>query len=119
MWTVLSATLRSRQKVEFEEGRLSVSSRSDSWPSDSESIKYKKSVVYFFYLALRPNAGHGLLIYEVFYITHNDVPQSVGLLWTSDQLIAETSTHTTDKHPCPQWDSKPQSQQVSGRRPKP
>jgi len=39
-------------------------------------------------------------------ITHNDVPQSVGLLWTSDQLVAETSTcqHTTitkDKHPCP------------------
>jgi hypothetical protein len=27
-----------------------------------------------------------------FYITHNDAPQSVGLLWTSDQLVAETST---------------------------
>jgi hypothetical protein len=25
-------------------------------------------------------------------ITHNDAPQSVGLLWTSDQLVAETST---------------------------
>jgi len=25
-------------------------------------------------------------------ITHNDAAQSVGLLWTSDQLIAETST---------------------------
>ena len=24
-------------------------------------------------------------------ITHNDAPQSVGLLWTSDQLVAETS----------------------------
>ena len=35
-----------------------------------------------------------------FYITHNDTPQSVGLLWTSDQLVAETSTwqqHTTLK----------------------
>jgi hypothetical protein len=33
----------------------------------------------------------------VFLITHNDTPQSVGLLWTSDQLVAETSTwqHTT------------------------
>jgi hypothetical protein len=32
-----------------------------------------------------------------FQVTHNDAPQSVGLLWTSDQLIAETSTwqHTT------------------------
>jgi hypothetical protein len=25
-------------------------------------------------------------------ITHNDAPQSVGILWTSDQLVAETST---------------------------
>ena len=24
--------------------------------------------------------------------SHNDAPQSVGLLWTSDQLVAETST---------------------------
>ena len=24
--------------------------------------------------------------------THNDAPQPVGLLWTSDQLVAETST---------------------------
>jgi len=40
-----------------------------------------------------------------FYITHNDTPQSVELLWTSDQLVAETSTWqhttlTTDRHPC-------------------
>jgi len=27
-----------------------------------------------------------------FYITHNDATQSVGLLWTSDQLFAATST---------------------------
>jgi hypothetical protein len=27
-----------------------------------------------------------------FVITHYDAPQSVGLLWTSDQLVAETST---------------------------
>jgi hypothetical protein len=25
-------------------------------------------------------------------ITHKEAPQSVGLLWTSDQLVAETST---------------------------
>jgi hypothetical protein len=41
-----------------------------------------------------------------FWITQNDAPQSVGLLWTSDQLAVETSIwqHTTltrDKHPCP------------------
>jgi hypothetical protein len=27
-----------------------------------------------------------------FVITHNNAPLSVGLLWTSDQLVAETST---------------------------
>jgi hypothetical protein len=39
-------------------------------------------------------------------VTHNGAPQSVGLLWTSVQLVAETSTwqHPTDKNPCPQWD---------------
>ena len=30
-----------------------------------------------------------------------------------------TSHNTHNKHPCPRWDSKPQSQQASGRRPKP
>jgi hypothetical protein len=29
---------------------------------------------------------------RVLVITYNDAPQSVGLLWTSDQLVAETST---------------------------
>jgi hypothetical protein len=42
-----------------------------------------------------------------FMITHIwDTPQSVGLLWTRDQFVTETSTwqHTTltrDRHPCP------------------
>jgi len=45
----------------------------------------------FFFVALQPNAGHGLLILEVSR-THDDTPQSVGLLWKSDQLVAETST---------------------------
>jgi len=58
------------------------------------------------------------------YITHNYAPQSVGLLWTSNQLVAKTSTWqhitlTTDKRPCPRWDSNPRSQQASGRRPTP
>ena len=59
-----------------------------------------------------------------FYSAHNYAPQSVGLLWTSNQLVAETSTWqhkslTTDRHPWSRWDSKPQSQQASGRRPRP
>jgi len=38
-----------------------------------------------------------------FYITYNDASQSVRLLWTSDQLVAQTSDNTPhhDKHPCP------------------
>jgi len=54
-----------------------------------------------------------------FQITHNDAAQSAGLLWTSDQLVAETSTWqhttlTTEKYPCPRWDLNPRSQQASG-----
>jgi len=46
---------------------------------------------------------------------------TVGLLWTSDQLVAETSTWrhstlTTDNHACSRWDSNLQSEQASGRR---
>ena len=69
--------------------------------------------------ALRPNAGHGLLILEVSW-PHTTTHQSVGLLWTSDQLVAETSTwkHTTlnNRQTCPRRDSNPRSQQASGRR---
>jgi len=59
-----------------------------------------------------------------FQITHNDALHSVGLLWKSDQLFTETSTWqhttlTTDKHPYLLWDSNPQTQQASGRRPTP
>jgi hypothetical protein len=43
-------------------------------------------------VAVQPSAGYGLLVPRGFVITHNDAPHSVGLLWTSDQLIAETST---------------------------
>jgi len=55
-------------------------------------------------------------------ITHNVAPQSVGLLWTSDQSVAETptwqhTTFTTDKHPCLRWDSYLRSQQKSGSSP--
>jgi hypothetical protein len=58
-------------------------------------------------------------------ITHKNTPQSVGLLWTSDQPVAETSTWqhtqhlTTDEHPCSRRDSNQQSQLPSGRRPSP
>ena len=53
-----------------------------------------------------------------FQITHNDAPQSVGLLRTSDQLVAETSTWqhitlTTDRHAWLRRGSNPQSLQGS------
>ena len=67
-------------------------------------------IYFFFPVALRPDAGHGFLILEV------STPYSVGLLWTSDQPVAQTYTlqHTTltkDKYPCPRRDSNPQSLQ--------
>jgi len=52
--------------------------------------------------------------------SHSDTPHTVGLLCTSDQPDAETSTwqHTTltrDRHSCPRWDSNPQSRKASDR----
>ena len=50
--------------------------------------------------------------------SHSDTPLSVGLLWTSDEPDAETSTwqHTTltDRHTCPRRGSNPQSQHANG-----
>jgi hypothetical protein len=43
-------------------------------------------------------------------ITHNYTPQSVALVWTSDQLVAETSTWQHTQQQCPRWDSNPWSQ---------
>jgi len=42
-------------------------------------------------MALCPYAGHSLLAIEVSRPHTNDTPHSVGLLWTSDQSVAETS----------------------------
>jgi hypothetical protein len=52
------------------------------------------SVVAFmslFSLALQPTASYDLVT-QGFVITHNDAPRSVGLLWTSHQLVTQTST---------------------------
>jgi hypothetical protein len=44
-----------------------------------------------------------------FYTTHNDAPQSLGLLWASDQPVAETTWQHYSRHPSPtlQQTSKP------------
>ena len=48
----------------------------------------------------QPPKGHGILIVEASR-SHSDIPQSVGLLWTSDQSDAERdlylTTHNTIK----------------------
>ena len=49
------------------------------------------------FLAQHPPVGYGLLIREVSR-SQNDAPQSVGLLWTSDQLVAKTSTWQHTQH---------------------
>jgi hypothetical protein len=44
-------------------------------------------------VAWQPRAGYGLFVSRGFLNTYNDAPESEGLLlWTSDQLVAETST---------------------------
>jgi hypothetical protein len=74
-------------------------------------------------MAVQPLVDQGLLIVEASR-SHSNAPQSVGLLWTNDQPDKETATWqqtklTTDRYPCPQRDSKPQSQQASGCKPTP
>ena len=44
-----------------------------------------------FYGVIAPS-GPGRPHSRGFYITHNGVAHSVELLWTSDQIVAETST---------------------------
>lgn len=48
---------------------------------------------------------------------HSDLPYSVGILWTSDRAVTETSVWrnislTRDRHQWPPRDSNPQSQQA-------
>ena len=79
--------------------------------------------IHFFPMAQQPVVGQGLLIIEAS-LPHSDTTHSVGILWTSDRPVAETSTwqHTTrtrDKHPCPRQDYNTQCQQPSGCRPTP
>ena len=92
--------------------------------SNRETPTYQNLHTFFFFCGAATQHGPWSPHSWGFWITHNDALRSVGLLWTSDQLIAETSTWqhttlTTDKHPCPRWDSNPRSQQASGRRPAP
>jgi hypothetical protein len=62
--------------------------------------------------------GLGLPIVEVSR-SHSDTSQSVGLLWTRDRPVAETSTWqsttlTRDRYPCSRRNSNQQSQEARG-----
>jgi hypothetical protein len=47
---------------------------------------------FFFLMAQQPLGGLGRLIFSRLHDHTLDTPHSVGLLWTRDQLVAETST---------------------------
>ena len=63
---------------------------------------WASQTVWTIFLGATAPSGQEAPLSRCFYITHDDAPQSVALLWTSDQLAAETSTsqHTqqTDIH---------------------
>jgi len=98
------------------------STRMQSSPSKIlQSYSYESLYVFFILVALWPNVSYCLLTDE-FSVTQNGATHSVGLLWTNDQLVAETPTqqHTTiatDINTCPQRDSKQQTQQRIARIP--
>ena len=81
----------------------------------------KQTRKYFFLLAQQARLGLGHLIVEVSRSHTARLTQPVGLLWTSDRLVARAgylsnASNTTDVQLCPQWDSKLWSQQTSGCR---
>jgi len=96
------------------------------WERHSEPFfsHYPVKVFSFFFFTMAQEflLGQGLLIVEDSR-SHSDTSHTVGPLRMSDQPDAETTTwqHTTftwDSYPWSRWDSNPQSQQASGRRPR-
>jgi hypothetical protein len=68
-----------------------------SWPKHVGASKLREvhlagsKFVYFFPMAQQPLVGQGLLSIETSRPL-SDTPHSVGLLWTSDRPVADTST---------------------------
>jgi len=77
-----------------------------------------------FIVVLQPNENYGLLIHEVF-LDHTQWCTTVGrtpsgqVISSLQRPLPDNTEHTTDKHPCPRWDSNSRSQLASGRRPTP
>jgi hypothetical protein len=87
----------------------------------AKATYYGTNVTIFSPMAQQPPVGQGLLIIEDAW-SHSDTPQTLELLWTSDQTEAETSNWQgtaliRERHSCHRRDSNPQSQQASGHRP--
>jgi hypothetical protein len=60
--------------------------------------------------------------YQGFTITlrHTSLGRTSPDEWSARRRGLYLTTHNThNKHPCPRWDSNPQSQQANGRRPTP
>jgi len=81
------------------------------WRLNQDLKKYNKELRIYFFNGWTALVSIGILSFEV-PRSHSDTSHSVGLFWTSDQPDAETSTWqhtplTTDRHPCPLRDSKP------------
>jgi hypothetical protein len=77
-------------------------------------IRWRLNWMFFFQWFDSPLEAWATSLFEASRSHTLDTPHSVGLLRTRDQLDAETSTWqhptlTRDRHPCPRWDSNPQS----------
>jgi hypothetical protein len=80
-----------RQEICLETERIGISSHCVHLNTETQNLS---EVLLFFIIFSGSAAQRGLwtLRSRGFLITHNDAPQSVGLLWTSDQLVTDTST---------------------------
>ena len=119
-WTILNMESIASHKTE---NQILITKEITANAPSPESLKTYFREVFFFSMAQQPLVGQGLLIVEASR-PHSDTSHSVGLLWTSDRPDAQTSTWqlttlTGNRQPFRRRDSKPQSQQASGRRPTP
>jgi hypothetical protein len=90
------------------------------YPRSSHLYRRINIMFYFSFIAHQSMVGLVLIIISASR-SHSDTSHPAGLLWTSDQSDAETSTlqHsklTRDTQLCPWLDSNPHSQQPCGRR---
>jgi hypothetical protein len=64
----------------------------DLFGKKNETLNEAYFFIFFISMAQQPLMGQRILIIEASRSHTLDTPHSVGLLWTSDQLVAETST---------------------------